>query len=180
MSSSSSSPWQQITFAAATIAGLVVVYNLRQTTSSPKPVKQPSTQRISVMEACKQTSQAASEATDPPGSPKRCGNTSFSEVEEVYVPGIGWQTAPPPKEPAGRSTDCFIAHHRNAPSGNVLETATWIELRDARLVLHLRQIFPLQPSLYDVKPGVRSDNELARVVIYSLTESHSWTAGMFI
>ncbi|RSH83922.1 hypothetical protein EHS25_005166 [Saitozyma podzolica] len=80
----------------------------------------------------------------------------FTEVEEVYVRGTGWQPAPPPSTLPGSDGDYFIAHHRSSTSGNPLEAATWIEIRHEGLLAAVKSQYPRYSGLYNRQPGIDS------------------------
>ncbi|WWD19965.1 hypothetical protein CI109_104438 [Kwoniella shandongensis] len=79
----------------------------------------------------------------------------FTEVEEIWLRGSGWRPAPEiSKLTSGNEGDAFVAHHRLHPSGNDLETATWIEIRSSGLLDAIKMVFPQYSSLYDRAPGI--------------------------
>lgn len=82
---------------------------------------------------------------------------SYTEVDEIEDEDGKWSRAPTP--PPLRDEDdgeAFVAHHRLASSGNILETMTWIELYNNGLVMALRKRFPHNNHLHDREPGVSS------------------------
>ncbi|RSH82039.1 uncharacterized protein EHS24_008243 [Apiotrichum porosum] len=79
---------------------------------------------------------------------------SYTEVDEIEDEDGKWSRAPTP--PPLRDEDdgeAFVAHHRLASSGNILETMTWIELYNNGLVMALRKRFPHNNHLHDREPG---------------------------
>lgn len=83
----------------------------------------------------------------------------YAEVDEVEDADGKWNRAPTPPPPVADDEydgDAFVAHHRQAASGNMLETTTWVELCCPGLVLALRKRFPHDNRLHDREPGVSS------------------------
>lgn len=85
--------------------------------------------------------------------PKGTGGL-YAEVEEVEDSDGRWNRAPTPPGDDDSDGEAFLAHHRLAASGNILDTTTWVEIYHRGLVLALRKRFPHSNHLHDREPGV--------------------------
>ncbi|WWC64333.1 uncharacterized protein I303_106943 [Kwoniella dejecticola CBS 10117] len=99
-------------------------------------------------------------------------NRRYTEVEEVWMRGSGWQPAPEPTKSTGNEGDCFIAHRRLHPSGNISETATWIEIKSHGLLHVIKEVFPHHSNLYDRTPGIDGRDLFLSMNELKETETH--------